>query len=84
MPAPEYMKWKQYDAVEPLSVTHALDRLFARLLFNLALRSGNKQTVLENWLTFEPTEEIIRRKGIESFKQAVKRMKMATQNKAKK
>ncbi len=83
MPAPEYMKWKQYDAVEPLSVTHALDRLFARMLFLQARIAGDKQTVFENWLTFEPTEEIIRRKGIESFKQAVKRMK-AQNSKAKK
>lgn len=63
MPMAEYMAWQRYDAVEPLSVTAALDRLFSRLMF---VTAGNKKAHPNDFMTFdvEPEQKRIER-GLE-------------------
>lgn len=84
MPLREYFTWQEYDSVEPLSVTMALDRLFARMMYLTARANGDKKSFVEHWLTFEPTERIIKRKSLQQFKDAVKTMKEMNRRKKKK
>lgn len=60
MPLPDYMAWQRYDAVEPLSVAVALDRLFARLL---KMTAKDQTYDVDEWMTFDllPFDERSRR-----------------------
>ena len=60
MALPDYMAWQRYDAVEPLSVAAALDKVFARLL---KMTARDYTHDVDEWMTFDrlPFDERSRR-----------------------
>ena len=68
MPLAEYMDWQRFDSTEPIGLSAALDRWFARLMFTMCQSQGCKGVHLEQFLTYTPHMKVVQNRILENLK----------------